>query len=156
MGTPDKKNNFKKYETLEYLSDVKLKVYGKNIKEVFRNAAEGMFALITDIEKIEKKVEKHIEITINEKIEIEDLLIDWLGKLLFINEVDDMVLAEFNINELINSNNKSVIIANVAGEKVNLEKHEILLQIKAPTYHNLNMNRNNKTGIFTVEIVFDV
>ncbi|MCE5330467.1 archease [bacterium] len=153
---PDKKNNFKKYETLEYLSDIKLKVYGKSIKEIFRNAAEGMFALITDIKKIEKAVEKNIEITINEKIEIEDLLIIWLEKLLFINEVNSMVFAEFNIDKLINRDDKSAIIANVTGEKINLKKHEILIQIKAPTYHDLNINRNDRTGIFTVEIVFDV
>jgi len=151
-----KKLNFKKYESLEYLSDVKLRVYGKNVKELFENAAEGMFALITDIKKIEKKIEKKIKITANEKIGLEDLLMTWLEKLLFLNEVNNLIFREFNISCLINGDDKSVIAAEVKGEKISLRKHEILMQIKAPTYHDLNINRDEKTGIFTVEIVFDV
>ncbi|MCL5071455.1 MAG: archease, partial [Actinobacteria bacterium] len=61
----DEKLNFKKYEQLEYLSDVKLRVYGKDIKELFENAAAGMFSLITDIKKIEIKTEKKIKIIEN-------------------------------------------------------------------------------------------
>lgn len=156
MDIADRKNNFKKFETLEYISDVKLKVYGKNIKEVFMNAAEGMFSLITDIKKIKKIIKKDIKININEKVDIEDMLIIWLGKLLFLNEVDGMVFAEFYIDELTNNDDGSVVVASATGDKIDLEKHEILLQIKAPTYHNLSICRDDKTGIFTTEIVFDV
>jgi len=151
-----KKVDFKKYESLEYLSDIKLKVYGKSLKELFKNAAEGMFSLITDINKINGKVEKKIKIALNSKVKIEDLLILWLEKLLFLNEVNSLIFSEFNISCLINNDCKSTITAEIKGEKINLKKHEILTQIKAPTYHDLNIEKDEKTGVFSVGIIFDI
>ncbi|MHB8278862.1 MAG: archease [Candidatus Humimicrobiaceae bacterium] len=152
------KLNFKKYEQLEYLSDVKLKVYGKTIRELFENAAEGMFSLITDIGKIREIIKKQIEISFNEKMSKEDMLIVWLEKLLFLNEVNGLIFSDFTVthfsNEAEKSNSKIKAIAR--GEKINFKKHEIFLQIKGPTYHNLNIQYDKKTNIFSVEIVFDV
>lgn len=154
-----KSNNYinqKRYEAIEYLSDVKLRVFGKDLIELFENAAEGMFSLIIDIESIEKKFEKKMKINLREKIGLEDLLIIWLEKILYLNEVNDLIFSEFKIIDLINNESESRISALLKGEKINLKKHEIFLQIKAPTYHNLFIKQDNEAGIFTVDIVFDV
>ncbi|MCX6384817.1 MAG: archease [Actinobacteria bacterium] len=148
--------DFKRYVVMDYLSDVLIRAYGKSIKELFENAAEGMFSLIIDIESIEKKFEKKMKINLREKIGLEDLLIIWLEKILYLNEVNDLIFSEFKIIDLINNESESRISALLKGEKINLKKHEIFLQIKAPTYHNLFIKQDNEAGIFTVDIVFDV
>jgi len=148
--------DFKRYVVMDYLSDVLIRAYGKSIKELFENTAEGMFSLITDLKNIKKTIEKKIEISAGEKIGPEDLLIIWLEKILYLNEVNDLIFSEFKIIDLINNESESRISALLKGEKINLKKHEIFLQIKAPTYHNLFIKQDNEAGIFTVDIVFDV
>lgn len=149
-------HNFKRYVAMDYLSDVLIRAYGKSIKELFENTAEGMFSLITDLKNIKKTIEKKIEISAGEKIGPEDLLIIWLEKILYLNEVNSLIFSEFKIIDLINNESESRISALLKGEKINLKKHEIFLQIKAPTYHNLFIKQDNEAGIFTVDIVFDV
>lgn len=148
--------DFKRYVVMDYLSDVLIRAYGKSIKELFENTAEGMFSLITDLKNIKKTIERKIEISAGEKIGPEDLLIIWLEKILYLNEVNDLIFSEFKIIDLINNESESRISALLKGEKINLKKHEIFLQIKAPTYHNLFIKQDNEAGIFTVDIVFDV
>lgn len=149
-------HDFKRYVAMDYLSDVLIRAYGKSIKELFENTAEGMFSLITDLKNIKKTIEKKIEISAGEKIGPEDLLIIWLEKILYLNEVNGLIFSEFKIIDLINNESESRISALLKGEKINLKKHEIFLQIKAPTYHNLFIKQDNEAGIFTVDIVFDV
>ncbi len=48
----------KKYEILEHKADLKIRVFGKDLKELFENAAEGMFSLITNLDNVKKKIEK--------------------------------------------------------------------------------------------------
>jgi SHS2 domain-containing protein len=152
----DNKKIFKKYEVIDHLSDVKVRVYGTTIKELFENAAEGMFSLVTDLGKVKKMIKKDIIINIKGKVEPEDFLIIWLEKLLILCEVKGLVFSYFKIADLINNGMESIIKGSVKGEKINLEKHEVLLQIKAPTYHGLHIRQENKTGIYNVEIIFDV
>jgi SHS2 domain-containing protein len=156
MLISDNKKIFIKYEIIDHLSDVMIKVYGKTMKELFENAAEGMFSLITNLDNVKKTIEKEIFINIKEKIEPEDFLIAWLEKLLYLCEVDSIIFSYFKITDLKNDGKENSISALVKGEKINLKKHEILLQIKAPTYHGLRIRQENKTGAYDVEIIFDV
>jgi SHS2 domain-containing protein len=156
MQKPDNKNSFIKYEQIEHLSDVMIKAYGKTIKELFEYAAEGMFSLMTNLDKVKKTIKKEIIININTKIEPEDLLITWLEKLLFLCEVEGIIFSYFKIKDFKNNGRQSSICALVKGEKINLKKHEIFLQIKAPTYHCLNILQENKKGVYFAEIIFDV
>ncbi|MHB1347644.1 MAG: archease, partial [Candidatus Humimicrobiaceae bacterium] len=124
----DKKKNkkiFKKYESVDHLSDVEIRAYGRTITELFENAAEGMFSLIADLTKVKKEVEKEILINIKKKIEAEDLMVIWLEKLLYFFEVEGIVFSHFKILDFRNSSSQSGISALIAGEKINLKKHEL-------------------------------
>ncbi|MHB1274387.1 MAG: archease [Candidatus Humimicrobiaceae bacterium] len=156
MPLSDNKESFIKYEAIEHLSDVMIKVYGKTMKELFENAAEGMFSLITNLDDVKKKIEKEIIINIKGKTEPEDFLIAWLEKLLYLCEVDGFIFSYFKITDFKNNCRENSFLALVKGERINLKKHEILLQIKAPTYHGLYIRQENKTGVYNVEIIFDV
>ncbi|MHB1253822.1 MAG: archease [Candidatus Humimicrobiaceae bacterium] len=156
MPLSDNKKSFIKYEAIEHLSDVMIKVYGKTMKELFENAAEGMFSLITNLDDVKKKIEKEIIINIKGKTEPEDFLIAWLEKLLYLCEVDGFIFSYFKITDFKNNCRENSFLALVKGERINLKKHEILLQIKAPTYHGLYIRQENKTGVYNVEIIFDV
>jgi SHS2 domain-containing protein len=156
MLTPENKKKFKKYETIEHLSDVKIKAYGKTINELFENAAEGMFSTITNLKNVKGVIKKELMIDVKGKAEYDDFFIVWLEKLLYMCEVEGLLFSYFKIKDLKNTGGENKISAIVKGEKINLKKHEIFLQIKAPTYHGLHIRQDKKTGIYDAEIIFDV
>lgn len=136
--------NMRKYEFIEHTADIGIKAYGKNLSEAFENAALGMFDIISDTTKIDSVGEYMIELKADN---IDQLLVDWLSELLYIHETKNVLLTSFNV-EL----DKNKLRARVYGEKLDKKKHPIKNEIKAVTYHILEVNE--KKGY--VQVLFDI
>lgn len=135
----------KQYDLIEHTADVGLKAYGKNISEAFENAAKGMFDIITDSSKIASIGQYDIQL---EAPDLEQLLVDWLSELLFLNSAKNLVFGSFKVK--INNNHLS---AEVLGEEYDKSKHKMGVEIKAVTYHMLEVN-NKKP--YHVQVLFDI
>jgi SHS2 domain-containing protein len=132
-----------RFNPIEHPSDVGIIAYGKTPEELFENAAFGMFSLMADLNKVSPK--KKVEI----KIEAEDqetLLINWLNELIFNEDAHKMLFKEFKIKKLSNTQ----LEAEVFGEKVNLNIHDIYRPVKAATYNQLQIGQNQAKIIFDV------
>ena len=136
-----------KYEIVDHTADVAIKAYGKNISECFSNAAKAMFDIITDKSEIDTVGEYKIEISSDD---LEQLLVDWLSELLFLNTAKNLVFSFFNVE--INEKN-CTLKADVFGEKYDISKHKIGQEIKAVTYHILEV-RNKRP--YHVQVLFDI
>ena len=136
----------KRFEPFETTADIGLKIYGKNLIELFENSALGMFSLIVDSFETSGSIKKKIEITGSTD---EDILISLLSELIFMFETDGFILK--NITGLSIDSKKYGFT--LIGEYFSSGKHELLTHIKAVTYHNLEIKKGET---FTVEIVFDV
>lgn len=138
----------KKYYTfINHTADIGIEVKNNNLIQVFIHTAKGMFDIITDIDKISLEKEVRIEINGNS---YEDLLIDWLNELLFYYETEKLVFGEFLIDEL----GPNIIKSIVLGENLKQKKHKIKKHIKAATYHNLKIVKENNS--WKVVVIFDV
>ena len=137
----------KTYDIIEHTADVGIKAYGKNISETFANAAKGMFDLITDNSEIESVGEYEIRLQAQD---LEQLLVDWLSELLFLNSAKNLVFGFFNV-KIDEENN--ILTAHVFGEKYDLSKHKIGVEIKAVTYHILEVRKKRP---FHVQVLFDI
>jgi len=137
----------KEFEILEHTADVGIKAYGKNLAECFENAAKGMFAIITDNSKIDSVGEYRIELKADS---LEELLVDWLSELLFLNSAYNLVFGEFKVDL---DEKKIRLNARVFGEEYNRNKHGYGVEIKAVTYHML---RIKKTYPYEVQVLFDI
>jgi SHS2 domain-containing protein len=135
----------KQYELIDHTADVGVKAYGKTVAEAFEHAAEAMFDIITDESTIDSIGEYDIQL---ESPDLEQLLVDWLSKLLFLNDAENLVFGKFQVT--IDANRLS---ARVFGEKYNKKKHKMGVEIKAVTYHILQVNK--KDPIF-VQVLFDI
>ncbi len=139
----------KKYEQLDISGDIGLKIRGKTLEELFENAAEGMYSLITDTRQI--KETKNIDI-VTESSSLESLFVSWLNELIFHFDTYGFIGKAIKINNL--NLQEYRLNASISGEDYNPQKHESKLLIKAATYHNL---RIEKTGdIYEAEIIFDI
>jgi len=137
----------KQYELIDHTADVAIKAYGKTLSEAFENAAKGMFDIITDNSEIENIGQEDIEL---EADNLEELLVDWLSELLFLNSSNNLVFGFFKV-EIDEKKNK--LLAKVFGEKFNISKHKAGAEIKAVTYHMLEV-KNKKP--YHVQVLFDI
>jgi len=137
----------KNYELIDHTADVAIKAYGKTLSEAFENAAKGMFDIITNNSEIENIGQYDIQLQADN---LEQLLVDWLSELLFLNSANNIVFGFFKV-ELDEKNSK--LSAKVFGEKFDISKHKIGTEIKAVTYHMLEVNK--KKPIF-VQVLFDI
>lgn len=136
----------KKYEQIDISGDVGLRVWGGSMEELFMNAAEGMFNLITDTSVMKETEGKEITV---EAGSAEDLLINWLNELVFLFDTYGFVGKTFSV---VQDNNK--LTAKISGGIFNPDVNESRLLIKAATYHRLSL-KNNNSGWEAV-VIFDI
>jgi SHS2 domain-containing protein len=137
----------KKYELIEHTADVGVKAYGKTLSEAFENAAKAMFDLITDTSEVESTGQYNIELKASD---LEQLLVDFLSELLYLHSANNLVFGFFKLD--IDENKKS-LKGTFYGEKFNISKHKAGAEIKAVTYHMLEVK---KTKPCSVQVLFDI
>ncbi|MCL6472846.1 MAG: archease [Firmicutes bacterium] len=135
------------FEVLEHTADVGLRSYGNTLKEVFENAAIGMFSLITDLENVKSVLSEEVYVEAEDR---ESLLVEWLNELLYRFEVRYRVFKRFEILEW---DGEYHLHAVAYGEPLDLGRHQILTQIKACSYHMLKIEHND---IWSAQVIFDV
>ncbi len=136
----------KDFEVLEHTADIGIKASGKDMKEAFANAAKGMFSLITDLDNIKDTEHRDIEL---EAADEESLLVAWLNELIYLFDVDNLLLDKFEITRL----DATRLKARVFGEKADPSRHALKLGIKAATYHMLKIEKDK--GV-RVQVIFDI
>lgn len=137
----------KRYEVIDHTADIGLRAYGKNIEELFVNAAFGMFDIITELEKVAPAIFVEIQV---EASGWEELLVAWLRELLFRYHSEEILFKDFEIEKL----SKAQMKAKAGGEKIVAEKHELKTEIKAVTYHELKVERVGSEWV--AQVIFDV
>jgi SHS2 domain-containing protein len=132
-----------RFEEIEHTADVALRVHGHNLKEVFVNAACGLFSLMADLEGLSPSVSREVHL---EALDRESLLVDWLNELLYLHEVEEEIYTRCEIEAL----SSTALSAIVWGAKMTASK----LTVKAATFHDLEIRETEDGYIATV--VFDI
>ncbi len=135
-----------KFEIIEHTADIGVRAFGKDTAELFSNAATGMFSLITDLEKVEEKEAFKISAQGRNR---EELMVNWLNELLYRFAVDQIIPSEYNILQI----SESGLNAKVKGERYDNSRHVIEREIKAATYHQLQVE---KKSCWEARIIFDI
>lgn len=137
----------KGYEFIDHTADICVKAFGKTLSECFENAAIGMFDIITDSSTIQEMGEYTIELVSED---LEQLLVDFLSELLFLHSSRNIVFGSFNVEIDLD---KAILKAVITGEELDTSKHKMGVEIKAVTYHMLEVS--NKEPFF-VQVLFDI
>ena len=140
----------KEFEIIDHTADIGIVAYGKTKREVFINAAKGMFEIIAG-ENRDLKENFYDKIKLEAK-SLEDLLIAWLNELLYISEVKLVILNKFKIKEL----SDGQIKAEVGGTKINHLSVRIKREVKAVTYHCLEIKKDEESGLWSAQVIFDI
>ena len=87
----------KSYEVLNHTADIGIVAWGKSLEEVFAHSAQGLFYLIAENPCYNLTFETTVAVDGND---YEDLLVTWLNELLYLFDVEQVFLCEFEIKEI--------------------------------------------------------
>ena len=137
----------KPFEVIDHTADIGIVAYGADIKQVFANAALGLFNLMADLDGFKENVRREVELSAED---VEILLVEWLNELIYIFDVEHIIFKKFEIEKLTSTEIK----ARCFGEKIKPRKRKLKREIKAATYHMLKINKED--GGYKVQVIFDI
>ena len=136
------------YENFEHTADLGLYIYGHDRRELFETACRALCAQLTDPSIVKAREKREIELTAQNR---EELLRSWLAELLYLLNGTGWLASEAEIVRLDDTGLRAV----VSGEPLDTAQHEIRMEIKAVTWHKLEII-NRKDGSLRASVVFDV
>ena len=140
-------NEMKRYEQFPHTADIGIRVFGKDLKELFENAAFAVFDTLADLEGLKPSIEEPVKV---EGDSPEGLLVAWLDELLYLFYTKEIIFSEFRIEEL--SDKK--LTAKAFGKSVSSNRNRLKTEIKAATYSGLKIDKSDSG--YKVEIILDV
>lgn len=132
------------------IADLAFEVEAESVEKLLVLAGKALInAMILDLNSIETKVEKEIEI---EAESLEMLLFNFLQELIFLKDSENLVFNDFKISIIKNRKYHAKITG--FGEKLDPKKHETLVDVKAVTMHMFEVKEKN--GNWFARVVLDV
>jgi SHS2 domain-containing protein len=136
-----------KYTLIDHTADFGIHVYGSNSKELFANAAWALFDLITEMDQLTGLDSCHIEVSGDDWC---DLMVNWLREVLYLWNGKELLVKKVSILSL----SETKLSATVEYDAFNPDRHVIKTEIKAVTYHQIQVN-SSPSGWETM-IIFDI
>lgn len=133
----------KRFEAIEHPSDIGIVVYGKDLKEIFANAAFGMFSLMAELSDVKTKDIFNVEVGGEDT---EELLVNWLNELIYLEDAKHILFKEFEILFL----DKKSLKATAKGELIKKDIHMMHRTIKAATFNGLEIKKTQAKVVFDV------
>ena len=143
-------NKAPSYRILDHTADLGILVQAANLEELFKNAGIVLMDLLLVTKKcIRNRSPEPMTLTVN-GIDIEDLMVRWLGEILFLFEAEQRVVISINI-ETLNQKELKAQLTTIPFEK---GYHEIKNEIKAITYHQIKVAPKGKA--WEARVIFDL
>ena len=124
------------YRDLEHMTDAFIEVTGNTLEEAFENAGISVVDTMIDINSVEEKTCKKIEINAKD---LNNLLYNWLEEIIILTITDGFAAKRFSVK--LTKNNEYSLVANINGEEIDFKKHHFKLEIKSPTFHLMEIKQ---------------
>ena len=127
-----------RYEVLDHTADLMIKGYGSDLEECYANLAYGMFDQTVDLRDVTPSETREVDVT---GFDDEDALYSFLSELLFIEAYENIVLKEFDVKI-----DGLHITCTARGELLDRSKMRIRGEIKAVTFHMMDIDRETQSA----------
>jgi SHS2 domain-containing protein len=135
------------FEFFAVTADKGIRAWGRDLPEVFVNAARGLWSLMVEPGTVRPLQAYPVRVEASDR---EALLVAWLNELLYLHEAEHVVLSAFSVSRL----SDECLEAVAEGEPVDRERHAPVGHVKAVTYHLLQI-RSAGAG-WEAQVVVDV
>ncbi|MGQ9718665.1 MAG: archease [Nitrososphaerales archaeon] len=130
----------KGYTFLEHMVDALIEARGKNMEEAFENAGMALVDTMVHIEMVDKKMEERIKV---DGWDMKSLLYNWLEDLLIRVTSEGRAYSSFKV-KITKKDGTYELKAVARGEDLDIGKHEPKTEVKAVTYHMMDIKQDQK------------
>ena len=127
------------YRTLEHATDAVIEVTADNLENAFKIAGISVIETILDISKVTENDKRILEV---KGKDLKYLLYNWLEEIIILTITDGF--AGKRIKVTISKDEEYKIDAEIFGETIDLKKHEFKVEIKSPTFHEMEIKQKDK------------
>lgn len=137
------------YRFLEKLvtADLAFEATGKELNDLFANAALAMLESQAKLDTVEAKVTKKVVL---ENADVGQLLFNFLNEIIFFKDAEQLIFKTVKVS--IAKNAKYKLVAELKGEKIDPKKHKLGNDLKAVTMHKFNVEQSPKGWKCTVVV----
>ena len=135
------------YELFEHTADLGLRVRAPDLDALFREAAQGLFAMIVEPLPHGPCVKRMPFAIAGERYDF--LLFDWLNELLYFFDTERMMMGEFEV-----AIEDHTLRATASGFELDTKKYCLLREVKAITYHGLRVESTDDGWL--AEVIVDI
>ena len=122
------------YRILDHPADLGIEACGNTPAEAFEQAACGLISVIVDPDSVRPVQSRSVKIEAGDH---QQLLVRWLTEVLYLYDGLTFAPREFKIGQL----SSHLLEAQVRGEPFDRRRHTVRLDVKAITYHQLEVRR---------------
>jgi SHS2 domain-containing protein len=117
-------------------ADVAFEAAGETLEDVFANSALAMFEVMTDTKKVKPDLKTEIDV---KGTDLKSLLFNFLNEMLVYVDSESLIFSKF----IIAIDQKDMTLSAACyGERIDKTKHEIRTEVKAATYHQMEIRKN--------------
>jgi SHS2 domain-containing protein len=123
---------------LDHATDAFIEVTASTLNEAFTVAAQSVVDITLDRNTIQEKEQKTLTVSAHD---LRYLLFNWLEEVNYHIITEGFAIARFTLK--ISKNPPYRLSATAYGEPINLKKHHFKIEIKAPTFHLMDIKKND-------------
>ena len=133
------------------VADVAFEARGKTLEEMFASAGLAVTnTMVKDLKSVSQTDVREISL---ESDDVEKLLFDFLQEIIFFKDVDLLLFTGYDLKITEKGKNFS-LECSAKGEKLDMEKHELLVDVKAVTMHRFEVVKE-KSG-WKATVILDI
>lgn len=133
---------------LEHATDAFILVTAPSLTDAFTLAGQSVVDTTLDKKTIEEKEQRTLKVSGKD---LSYLLFNWLEEVNYQLITEGFAIARFSLE--ISKNSTYKLKSTIFGEPINLKKHHFKVEIKAPTFHMMEIKQN---GQVTMRFLLDL
>lgn len=132
-----------RYQYLDDIAtaDAAFRAWGETLEELFTAAAEAtMNVMVADLATIAPAQQRHFSL---EADAVDMLLFELLQEIIFYKDADQLLLRVINL-QISAADDRWLLTGTAVGEQLSMEKHELVVDVKAVTLHHFQVEKTEQ------------
>lgn len=139
------------FREIDHTGDVGIQVTAPTLSQLFERAATGTFSVLTDSDAVQTTESSTLTV---EGCDHEALMVRWLSELNYRHTVDRVLYGAFEVESIDETDEGFCLTATVRGEPIDPDRHTVYTEIKAITFHGLDVHETEDG--WAVQVIFDL
>lgn len=139
------------FHEIDHTGDIGIEVMASTLPQLFERAAAGMVRVLTDPAAV--RTPEATQITVDGR-DLEALMVRWLSELNYRHTVDHVLYGTFEVETIDETDEGFILTATVHGEPIDPDRHTVYTEIKAITFHGLDVRQTDDGWV--VQVIFDM